>query len=139
MSSPAGCPASTCPASRSPAIPARCARSSCCRRAEPAMEIRSPLSGSVVAITVEPGRIVRAGAVLAIVESMKMEHEVRAEGDGEVASVRVGPGDVVAEGEILLTLQRAVDKPVAAGGAPAGSPVVAAEAGPAVRDDLLEL
>ena len=103
------------------------------------MEIRSPLSGSVVAITVEPGRSVRAGAVLAIVESMKMEHEVRAEGDGEVASVRVGPGDVVAEGEILLSLQRAADKPAAAGDAPTGSPMVAAEPGPAVRDDLLEL
>src|SRR5687768_11211717 len=103
------------------------------------MDIRSPLSGSVVAITVEPGRSVRAGAVLAIVESMKMEHEVRAGGDGEVAAVRVAPGDVVAEGEILLSLKRAADKPVAGAGASAGSPVQAAAPQPAVRDDLIEL
>ena len=31
------------------------------------MDIRSPLAGSIVAVTVEPGRSVRAGAVLAIV------------------------------------------------------------------------
>jgi len=54
---------------------------------ETPFEIRSPLAGNVVAVTVEPGRSVRAGAVLAIVESMKTEHEVRVEADGEVIAV----------------------------------------------------
>ncbi len=103
------------------------------------MDIRSPLAGSVVAVTVEPGRSVRAGAVLAIVESMKMEHEVRAESDGEVAGVRVRAGDVVVEGEVLLSLQRAGDKPAAGGGPPAGASAGGAVAAAAIRDDLLEL
>ena len=105
------------------------------------MDIRSPLAGSVVAITVEPGRSVRAGAVLAIVESMKMEHEVRAEADGEVAGVRVRAGDVVVEGEVLLSLRRPGDKPPAGGTPPAGPSGVdrPPESATAIRDDLLEL
>ena len=104
------------------------------------MDIRSPLAGSVVAVTVEPGRSVRAGAVLAIVESMKMEHEVRAEGDGEVAGVRVRAGDVVVEGEVLLSLHRAGDRATAGvAAAAAGLPGSDAVANAPVRDDLLEL
>jgi len=103
------------------------------------MEIRSPLAGSVVAVTVEAGRSVRAGAVLAIVESMKMEHEVRADGDGEVAGVRVRAGDVVVEGEVLLSLHRAGDKP-AAGGSLAAAPSGGDAARTAeIREDLVEL
>jgi len=127
------------------------------------MDIRSPLAGSVVAVTVEPGRSVRAGAVLAIVESMKMEHEVRAESDGEVAAVRVAAGDVVVEGEVLLSLRRAVEDQDSATGAerlaassaatatvpasfaavaptvPAPPTAPAAPTAPGLRDDLLEL
>ena len=104
------------------------------------MDIRSPLAGSVVAVTVEPGRSVRAGAVLAIVESMKMEHEVRAEGDGEVSGVRVRAGDVVVEGEILLSLRRAGERATASvAAATAGLPGSDAATDAPVRDDLLEL
>src|SRR3954468_22429764 len=115
------------------------------------MDIRSPLAGSVVAVTVEPGRSVRAGAVLAIVESMKMEHEVRAESDGEVAAVRVAAGDNVVGGEVLLSLRRPSDDKVAATGAERfaasstlptvtlASAAAAAATAPALRDDLLEL
>ena len=127
------------------------------------MDIRSPLAGSVVAVTVEPGRSVRAGAVLAIVESMKMEHEVRAESDGDVAAVRVAAGDVVVEGEVLLSLRRAVEDQDSATGAerlaassaatatvpasfaavaptvPAPPTAPAAPTAPGLRDDLLEL
>ncbi|MEO7055806.1 MAG: acetyl-CoA carboxylase biotin carboxyl carrier protein subunit, partial [Caldimonas sp.] len=68
------------------------------------LEIRSPLAASVVEVLVEVGRPVRAGAVIAIVEAMKMEHEVRAPQAGEVAQVRVAAGDVVDDGEVLVVL-----------------------------------
>jgi acetyl-CoA carboxylase carboxyltransferase component len=116
------------------------------------MEIRSPLAGSIVAVTVEAGRSVRAGAVLAIVESMKMEHEVRADSDGEIAAVRVRAGDVVVEGEVLLSLQPTSENNAAtAGGASLGvlaagsaaapfiTPIEPSPDIPALRDDLLEL
>nr|HET7857758.1 biotin/lipoyl-containing protein [Caldimonas sp.] len=59
----------------------------------------APLAGSVAAIAVAPGQHVVAGDVVAIVESMKMEHEVRAAADGVVETVRCAVGDVVADGD----------------------------------------
>ena len=87
-----------------------------------------------------PAGASRAGAVLAIVESMKMEHEVRAEGDGEVASVRARVGDVVVEGEIAAQPAPGRRQPAAGGRSPAGR--VRRRSPPSrrrVRDDLLEL
>ncbi len=98
-----------------------------------AIEVRSPLAASVVAVLVEPGRAVRKGGILAILEAMKMEHEIRSEHDGEVASVRAGGGDQVAEGELLLVLH-----PRSAASAAPGE--AAPEAPPRqVRADLQEL
>ena len=102
----------------------------------PMIEIPSPLAASVVAVIVEAGQAVRAGATLVIVESMKMEHEIRADHDGVVASLRVRAGDVVAEGEVLVMLGPIA---VEAHGA-SGEALPDASAGaPALRDDLLEL
>jgi acetyl-CoA carboxylase carboxyltransferase component len=107
------------------------------------IEVRSPLAGTVVAVTVEAGRSVRAGAVLAIVESMKMEHEIRAVVDGQVAAVRVQDGDAVTVGEILLTLRAVAAGPMEERHAAAQPTTVAAgaasgaDAGP--RPDLREL
>ena len=96
-------------------------------------EIRAPFSASVVAVLVEVGRPVRAGAVVAILEAMKMEHEIRAEHGGEVARVRVAAGDAVAEGEVLVVLAAQAHPEVALA---AGPPAAATNA---VRADLQEL
>lgn len=64
----------------------------------------APLAGSIVAIAVAPGQHVAAGEVVAIVESMKMEHEVRAAADAVVEAVRCAVGDVVADGDELAVL-----------------------------------
>jgi len=77
-------------------------------------EIRAPFAASVVEVLVDVGRPVRAGAVVAIVEAMKMEHEIRAEQGGAVARVRVAAGDVVAEGEVLVVLVAQAHSEVAA-------------------------
>ena len=67
-------------------------------------EVRSPLAGSVAAVMVDVGQQVAGGAVVAIVESMKMEHEVRADRAGRVASIAARPGEVVSEGDLLATI-----------------------------------
>ena len=105
------------------------------------MDIRSPLAGSVVAITVEPGRSVRAGAVLAIVESMKMEHEVRAEGDGEVAGVRVAPATWWSRARCCSACAGPATSrpPAAACRRPRPASIAHPIPAPAIRDDLLEL
>jgi acetyl-CoA carboxylase carboxyltransferase component len=71
----------------------------------PTTDVRAPLDGTVVTVTVEPGEAVRGGQQLLVIESMKMEHVVAAPADGVVDTLRVGPGDTVEEGRPLVTLR----------------------------------
>jgi acetyl-CoA carboxylase carboxyltransferase component len=66
--------------------------------------ITSPLQGRVVAIPVAVGDAVRTGQPVAVIESMKMEHEVGADHDGVVRELRVTVGDAVQQGDPLVAL-----------------------------------
>ncbi len=68
------------------------------------LEVSAPFAGVVVAIEHAPGASVRAGAVLVVLEAMKMEHEVLAESDGVVQRVEVASGDTIEAGELLVVL-----------------------------------
>ncbi len=97
-------------------------------------QVRSPLTGTVVSVDAGPGDPVAPGAVLVVLESMKMEHVVAAEAAGVVAAVRTSVGATVAPGDVLVELDEA------AAGAPA--PAVADEAaaaGTGPRPDLAEV
>jgi acetyl-CoA/propionyl-CoA carboxylase, biotin carboxylase, biotin carboxyl carrier protein len=65
--------------------------------------IRSPMPGTVVAV-VDADATVIAGQRVAVVEAMKMEHDLRAPFDGRVVEVHVRPGQQVALDERLLEL-----------------------------------
>lgn len=67
--------------------------------------IKAPMPGLVAAVPVVEGQQIRAGEVLVILESMKMENELRAEWDGTVQSVHVRPGDVAGQDQALVTVQ----------------------------------
>ena len=69
------------------------------------VEIVSPVTGSIVAIAVDAGATVDAGALIAVVESMKMEHEVCAPRGGVVEALRHGVGDAVEEGAVVAVLR----------------------------------
>ena len=64
--------------------------------------IRSPLQAQIVQWLVQPGDTVRAGDVVAILEAMKMEHEVRAEAEGRVTELLFAEGEMVNADEVLL-------------------------------------
>ncbi len=64
--------------------------------------ILSPLQASVVQWLVQPGQTVAAGDVLAILEAMKMEHEVRAPAAGRVNHLCFAVGELVQEKDVLL-------------------------------------
>ena len=66
-------------------------------------EIVSPMPGSVVAVGVEPGATVTAGAVVVTVEAMKMEHTLPAPVDG-VVELLVAVGDHVKVGQPLARI-----------------------------------
>lgn len=56
---------------------------------------RSPLTGLVITVNVEPGQAVEANDLLMVLEAMKMETQVTAEQSGKIKSVHVSPGDSV--------------------------------------------
>ncbi len=74
-------------------------------------ELRSPLPGTVVAISVAEGELVEVGAAIAIIEAMKMEHVVRAPVAGTV-SLRVAVGSQVAGDEIVATIVPSADEQI---------------------------
>ena len=67
--------------------------------------VAAPLPGILRAVAVTPGEAVAAGAVLAVMEAMKMEHSLTAPRAGTVAEVMAAPGDSVAEGALLIALE----------------------------------
>jgi acetyl-CoA carboxylase carboxyltransferase component len=84
--------------------------------------VASRLQGTVVSIEVEVGSAVAAGATLALLESMKLHHEVIAPSAGVVRSIGVAVGFTVHPGDALFVLGPGVDAP--------GAPAPTAHSGP---------
>ncbi len=94
--------------------------------------VASPLQGTVVQLPVAVGEVVAAGATVAVLESMKMEHVVRSPGPARVTAVLVEVGAVVGSGDALVALVTA--EPATAPSARTG------EVDPdRIRPDLAEL
>jgi acetyl-CoA carboxylase carboxyltransferase component len=94
--------------------------------------LAAPVQGSVIAVEVQPGQQVAAGAVLLLLESMKMEVPLQAPWPAQVLAVDAAVGEVVAERQPLLRLRRLAEVPAA----PA-APVPEVATGP--RADLQRL
>jgi len=69
--------------------------------------LTTPLPGVVVSVPVTVGQAVEAGAVLMVIEAMKMEHSITAPYAGVVQAVHYTPGERVSEGSALIELARA--------------------------------
>ncbi|ODJ90153.1 3-methylcrotonyl-CoA carboxylase [Pseudomonas viridiflava] len=66
--------------------------------------LTAPMNGSIVRVLVESGQPVEAGALLVVLEAMKMEHSIRAATAGVVTALHCREGDMVNEGAVLVTL-----------------------------------
>ena len=73
-------------------------------------ELTVPFAGTVLRVAVAPGDRVPAGAVLLVLESMKMEHVVEAAAPGTVDSVAVSAGDAVQAGDVLVRIDTDADE-----------------------------
>ncbi len=93
---------------------------------------RAELPGTVVTVEVAEGDDVRAGAVLVVLEAMKMEHVVAAPVAGTVRAVAVAAGRTVAAGDVLTVLD-------VAPGSDAAAPDAAEIDLDQVRPDLAEV
>ena len=69
------------------------------------------MDATVVEVVVAPGDDVDAGAVLVVLEAMKMELPVRASRATRVDVVHVAPGDRVTAGSALVAVTPAVPEP----------------------------
>jgi geranyl-CoA carboxylase alpha subunit len=69
--------------------------------------VSAPMNGRVLAVLVQAGDAVTKGQRLAVLEAMKMEHQLVARRDGVVERVAVRAGDQVATRAVIATLVEA--------------------------------
>jgi geranyl-CoA carboxylase alpha subunit len=68
--------------------------------------VRAPMSGRVIGVNVTAGDKVEKGQTLAVLEAMKMEHQLKAGFAGTVSSVSAQTGEQVSARQVLLTLAK---------------------------------
>lgn len=68
-------------------------------------EIKAPMPGLVLEVTVAPGQAIAKGDSLLILEAMKMENVIKSAGDGIVKEVLVEKGAAVEKGALLIRLE----------------------------------
>ena len=68
-------------------------------------QIKASMPGRVVRVPVQPGDVVEPGAVVAVLEAMKMENDVRTAVGGVVVQVGVTVGQTVESGHLLVQLE----------------------------------
>jgi acetyl-CoA/propionyl-CoA carboxylase, biotin carboxylase, biotin carboxyl carrier protein len=66
--------------------------------------LTSPIQGTVLKVAVEAGSAVEQGALIAVVEAMKMENEITAHKSGTVSEVPISVGGSVATGDTIAVI-----------------------------------
>ena len=68
-------------------------------------EIRCPLTGNVIEVSVSVGDTVGEGDLIVVIESMKMENEVFSEVSGRVTDVRIEEDQNVSEEAVIIVIE----------------------------------
>jgi acetyl-CoA/propionyl-CoA/long-chain acyl-CoA carboxylase, biotin carboxylase, biotin carboxyl carrier protein len=69
--------------------------------------LTSPIQGTVLKVAVEAGAAVEEGALIAVVEAMKMENEITAHKAGTVSELPIAVGGSVATGDTIAVISDA--------------------------------
>lgn len=64
--------------------------------------LNAPMPGKILSVNVKPGESVKRGAVLMILEAMKMQNELVAPQDTQITEVCISANAVVSTGDVLL-------------------------------------
>jgi acetyl-CoA/propionyl-CoA carboxylase, biotin carboxylase, biotin carboxyl carrier protein len=64
----------------------------------------SPIQGTVLKVAVEAGAVVEAGALVCVIEAMKMENEITAHKSGTVTELPIAVGASVGSGDTLVVI-----------------------------------
>ena len=65
----------------------------------------SPLQGTVLKVAVEKGAEVEEGALICVIEAMKMENEITAHRSGTVSELNVAEGASVSSGDVIAVIK----------------------------------
>lgn len=69
--------------------------------------LKAPMPGLVIGVPVVEDQPIEKGAVLVLLESMKMQNELRAPRAGVIHRIRVQPGESVERNQILMIIGKA--------------------------------
>ena len=67
-------------------------------------QLKAPMPGLVVAVSVNEGQQIEKGQVLVILESMKMQNELKSPRAGKVEHVKVKAGESVEQKQLLVSV-----------------------------------
>ena len=65
----------------------------------------SPLQGTVLKVAVEKGAQVEAGALICVIEAMKMENEITAHRSGKVEELPISEGASISAGDPIAVVK----------------------------------
>lgn len=68
-------------------------------------ELKAPMPGLIIGVSVEEGQNVEAGTPLIVLEAMKMENIIRAQGEGIVKKINVQAGNSVEKNQVLIIFE----------------------------------
>jgi len=68
-------------------------------------ELVSPIQGTVLRVAVEQGGEVGEGALVCVIEAMKMENEITAHRAGKVTALNVAEGGSVSTGDVIAVIE----------------------------------
>jgi len=68
-------------------------------------QITSPIQGTVIKVNVAPGKKVKKGDVVCVIEAMKLENDVVSPFDGEVSEVLISKGQAVASKQPIIVVK----------------------------------
>jgi 3-methylcrotonyl-CoA carboxylase alpha subunit len=66
--------------------------------------VTAPMPGILVEITVAEGAMVEAGAIVAVIESMKLFTDIKCSAAGRIARIAVAKGQTLAAGDLVLMI-----------------------------------
>jgi len=95
-------PAPAAPAAPAPAAPVAAAAPVKINAGDTA--VNAPMPGKITKLVAKAGDSVKKGAVLMLLEAMKMQNEIIAPADGSVKSVNVAAGQSVKPGDVLAVI-----------------------------------
>jgi acetyl-CoA/propionyl-CoA carboxylase, biotin carboxylase, biotin carboxyl carrier protein len=68
-------------------------------------ELVSPIQGTVLKVAVEQGGEVAEGALICVIEAMKMENEITAHRAGKLSTLNVSEGGSVSTGDVIAVIE----------------------------------